>query len=291
MDRPLIAVGLILAGCVLAVLAVLMTVRSVLPAQARVRPGVGDEMVTVDGLRLRYHPFGRGEPTAVMLHGFASQLEIWQPLGRAWQCGTAIALDLPGFGGSDRPRISYDLETQSHYLLGFLDSLGLGRVALVGQSMGASLAAWTAAHHPERVSAAVLFAPSALPGSLHYDGLRGVLVRPGPLTTLARLVVDIPGAGILLRNSLARQGLSLVTSYDQRFTAALKSLDQPTLLIWSAGDPRVPFRYAKDYLRLVPHAELWELPADVGHGGFHFEADSTAKRVCSFIEAAQPRSR
>lgn len=280
------ACALVLLGAGL--LGLLLAFGRAFPATARVPLGPHDQMVTVDGVRIRFRVFGSGRPTVLMLHGFASQLESWQPLAEAWSCGTPVAMDLPGFGGSDRPPMSYDLATQSHFVIGFLDALGLDRVVLVGQSMGSSVAVWTAAHYSDRVSKLVLFAPSGLPGSLHYRGLRGALVRPGFLNRVAQFLVDMPFASVVLRNSLARQGLSVASSYDDRFTAALRRVRQPALLVWSKGDQRVPIRYAQEYLGLMPDASLLALGPEAGHGGFRFAPDSTADEVCHFVRRSAP---
>lgn len=277
-----VVVGLALVAAL--VVAALLVIGHTLPAQAPVVPSAQDDTVTVAGVRIRYRTLGVGQPPIVMLHGFAGRLEIWLPLAKALSCGAPVALDLPGFAGSSRPRMSYDLETQARYVVGFLDALGLKRVVLVGQSMGASLAAWIAAHYPDRVSRLVLFSPSGLPGSLHYSGLHGALVRPGLVNRIARFLVYLPFAQIVLRNSLARPSLSVATSYDARFQAALHLIRQPTLLVWSPGDHLVPIANAQTYLSLIPHARLLTVAADAGHGAFRSEPAATAQAVCAFLD-------
>jgi len=248
--------------------------------------GPSDRMISVDGLHIRYRQRAdSGKPEAVLLHGFASSLEFWNGLAPRLDCVSSVALDLPGFGGSDRPAISYSLANQARYLTAFMDSLGIGRAVLIGQSMGSSLALYTAAHYPRRVSALVLFAPSGLPGSLYYPGLHGRLVRPGLLGTLGRWTLRVPGIRSALRNSLAWQGLTLAPSYDSSFVTTVASVRQPALLIWSEGDPLVPMAYAQRYAALMPQARLLTLPRQAGHGGPLFEPDATARRICDFLRS------
>ena len=61
----------------------------------------------------------------------------------------AIAVDLPGFGQSDRPwPFDYTVAGQAAALLAYLDARGIGRVVLVGNSLGGAAAMVFAAQHP-----------------------------------------------------------------------------------------------------------------------------------------------
>jgi pimeloyl-ACP methyl ester carboxylesterase len=63
----------------------------------------------------------------------------------------AYAIDLWGFGDSAKNPRRYSLDQQVRLLDGFLDELGIGRVALIGHGLGAMLALMYAANHPEVV--------------------------------------------------------------------------------------------------------------------------------------------
>ena len=127
-----------------------------------------DRYVSVKGSKIRYRDFGTGEPTLLLLHGFGDSLEEWKKIVPMFPANRVIALDLLGFGGSDRPALSYDLETQRLYLQAFSKKLKLNQTVLVGRSMGASLAAWTAARSDKQTVGLILIAPSAYPNSLTY---------------------------------------------------------------------------------------------------------------------------
>lgn len=289
--RPAARTVVVLLGILLLLLGgAILVIEVAMPSQAPVPAGPEDDVVELDGgVDVRYRAYGGDtghRRRILMLHGFASSLETWRRLAPRIDCGSSVALDLPGFGGSDRPEISYDLETQSRLLVCFMDALGIDRVALLGQSMGASLALWTAAHFPDRVSRLVLFSPSGLPGSLQYDGIHGALVRPGPANRVARLIVGLPGVRASLQNSLALQGLTVATSYDERFVDVVRQVEQPSLLVWSEADRRVPFRFADRYVRLLDSARLVRLPPRVAHSGPRYRPDSLASTVCRFLGGA-----
>ena len=99
-----------------------------------------------------------GDPIAVLVHGNGGHARWWDPLVPALVPGwRLIAPDLRGHGASDWPEPpSYRLEDFSSDLLGVVDQLAPEPVVLVGHSMGGRVAAWCAAHSPERVRRLVL---------------------------------------------------------------------------------------------------------------------------------------
>ncbi|HEV2364233.1 MAG TPA: alpha/beta fold hydrolase [Caulobacteraceae bacterium] len=118
------------------------------------------------GLQLAYddiRPAAGEAGTAILVHGFAAnRAETWRRLSwyaaferKGWR---VIALDLRGHGESDKPHepAAYDRAEMAADIIRLADHLGLGRLALVGYSMGAHLAAATAADHPSRVEHLVL---------------------------------------------------------------------------------------------------------------------------------------
>lgn len=115
---------------------------------------------TVGGHRIQYEKTGQGRPL-IFVHGFAGSTYTWRRLvpllaGRF----TVYALDLPGFGLSDKPSdYHYDMQTQGSTVLGFMDAMGIKKAALAGHSMGGIIAACSAIESPERIEALVLIEP------------------------------------------------------------------------------------------------------------------------------------
>jgi len=120
----------------------------------------------VAGTMIHYVQKGSGRPL-VLIHGFAGSTYTWRNLIPLLAAGhTVYALDLPGFGLSDKPlRGDYTLAAQSRIVLGFLDQLGVRQATLIGHSMGGVIAALAAAQSPQRVAQLVLIEPGFYHGN------------------------------------------------------------------------------------------------------------------------------
>lgn len=239
--------------------------------------------------QVRYQRSGDSGSVMLFLHGFNNQLASWEA---SWPqvtaCGQAIRIDIPGYGGSTWPTTSYALPDQGQRVIDFLDAQGVARVTLIGSSMGGSLAAWIAAKYPERVGALMLMAPSGFPGALTYGGRYRPLYRAGWANDLATRIA----ASTLYRSrypaSRALQALTVTASYGAPWAAALPMIQAPTLVVWSRGDPAVPFAYADSVTRAIPKAVLLPVAADVGHLLNERRAELIGALACALNQGASP---
>ena len=266
------------------------------PALAAIS-GRAPELIEVEGAvtaavgpgRIRYQRAGDSGNTMLLLHGYNNQLAVWNP---SWpqvsQCGQAIRIDIPGYGGSNWPTASFALPDQAARIIAFLDTQDISQVTLIGVSMGGSLAAWIAAKYPERVRSLMLMAPSGYPGALTYGGRFRFLYRRGLANALA---TRIAGSGLYRRlypTSRALEALTVTASYGASWAAALPAIQAPTLVVWSRGDPAVPFEYADSVTRAIPGAVLLPLSADVGHALNERRAELIGHLACQLNRGASP---
>jgi 2-hydroxy-6-oxonona-2,4-dienedioate hydrolase len=125
-------------------------------AAAQPRNAVIGKDVTVLGFKLHYLEAGRGAPV-VLLHGLGGDGSRWgpniEPLAKDFH---VFALDQIGFGESDKPLANYHTGMLVDFLVGFLKATGVPKASLVGNSMGAGVALYTAVHYPEMVDRIVL---------------------------------------------------------------------------------------------------------------------------------------
>jgi pimeloyl-ACP methyl ester carboxylesterase len=100
----------------------------------------GASFVEVEGARVRYVDAGQG-PAVVLLHGFASSLETWLTVMPALAQGhRVLALDLKGFGWTDRPEGDYSPEAEARLVLAVMKARGIEDAAVVAHSWGTSVA-------------------------------------------------------------------------------------------------------------------------------------------------------
>jgi len=216
--------------------------------------------------KVRFQDEGSGPEALFFLHGYNSQLSDWNA---AWDAlgpvPRKVRIDIPGFGGSEFAARDYDLESQARRVVEFLDSRGIERVVIVAGSMGGSLAAVIAARHPQRVTALALLAPSGYTGALRYGGVRGLLMRPGPLKDAATAISGWNIYRRLFPDSKARQGLTVTYSYGAWWDAILPDVKAPTVLLWSRGDFGVHFSTAQSVARDIHGSRLLWLDEATGH--------------------------
>ena len=106
--------------------------------------------------------YGHGGAPVVLIHGFGTPSFVWRNIAPeiALANRTAFALDLFGYGESDRPfDADFGLAAQTDYLERALTALRVARAALVGVDIGAAIALRLAALRPERVARLVLLNP------------------------------------------------------------------------------------------------------------------------------------
>src|SRR5205809_5741076 len=120
------------------------------------KAAVASKDATVLTFKLHYIEAGHGAPV-VLLHGLGGDGSRWKPnidvLARDFH---VFALDEIGFGQSDKPLANYHTGMLADFLVGFLKAVNVPRASLVGNSMGAGVALYTAAVFPEAVDKIVL---------------------------------------------------------------------------------------------------------------------------------------
>ncbi|MFM2429174.1 MAG: hypothetical protein RLZZ511_387 [Cyanobacteriota bacterium] len=131
------------------------------------------------GHRIRYAQRGQGQPM-ILLHGFGASIGHWQKNIPALAAAgyQVFALDLLGFGASDKPALDYSMELWQDLVYDFWQEK-IGRpAAIVGNSIGGLLTLMLLAHHPEMASQGILLNPA---GGLNH--------RPDELNPLLGLIL------------------------------------------------------------------------------------------------------
>ena len=112
----------------------------------------------IDGIRVAYVETGPPEaPALIFIHGLLGRLDSWQDNVPAFADRyRVLALDLPGFGDSEKDDRDYTIALFAQVVKGLMDQKNMAKATLIGNSMGGQVAAFFALHYPERVDKLVL---------------------------------------------------------------------------------------------------------------------------------------
>ena len=137
----------------------------------------------VNGIKVWYATFGRGEPV-LLLHGGLANANYWGHQVRALQRHyQVIVMDSRGHGRSSRNQEPYGYDLMASDVVGLLDHLKIRKAAIVGWSDGAIIGLDIAMKHPERVSKLFAFAansdPSGVADIASNDVFNAYIARAG----------------------------------------------------------------------------------------------------------------
>ncbi len=246
------------------------------------REAAQDRFIQVGNVRTRYREVGSGT-TLLMLHGIGRSLEDWSENMSAFgKSHRAVALDLVGFGRTDKPDVPYSADYLRDFTARFMDALGVPKAVLVGNSMGGAVALRMALTQPERVEKLVLVAPGGLGKRVAQllslctvpvlgewltqakpddtDGQRRVLQAcfhnqaciTEEQVKLAHELAQLPGRQNAflktLRASCNWRGAR--SSFLQTTLARLPELEVPTLVVWGKQDHILPSEYLENARRI-----------------------------------------
>lgn len=266
---------------------------------------------TVAGRRVRFIDTGSGPPI-VFVHGVAGSWRSWlRNLPELAQDHRVIALDLPGFGGSDAFTSGATMSDYAGTVRALLTILGLERVVAVGHSMGGLVCERLSLIDPAMVGSLVLVcAGGTSPGTAHRRAacglgtLHGVMKFGGAVSILAHarwLRCLIMGVGfhdpwsvpdelmVDMLRGFSAPGFTVAAAAALRddIHQRLGEIASPTLVLWGRGDRLLPFPIAQELASLIPeaHLEIWD---GVGHCPMLERPEAFNSRLRGWVSAHSP---
>jgi len=193
-------------------------------------------IVFLDRSAVHYESIGRGRPV-LFLHGWFGSWRYWVPaMQHISGSYGSYALDLWGYGDTAIPPSAATLEVQCALVEGFLEEMGIARIALVGHGLGALAGLSLAARQPSRIRRVMAIAMPLDPTSIRplpYEHRQGLEWLIGPVEYATDLFPD-PYSAV--------SGDLKVAVDAPRVHADLAALGQaqiPCVLVYGAQDPLV----------------------------------------------------
>jgi pimeloyl-ACP methyl ester carboxylesterase len=269
--------------------------------------------LNVNNVQIYYEYFDHENPDAkviVLVHGFlSSTISFRQLLPDLTKEYKVIALDLPGFGQSEKSKsFIYKLSNLGQLIIDFLDKLNIQNAILIGHSMGGQICMHAAKKAPDRIDKLILLgccsyvkrasrsliACSYLP--LFTWGMRSWIqkkdIKQNLLSVLhdSKLVTQEMIDGYSKPISEAAFINSLIRLLRHRegdmSSEELREINQPVLMIWGKEDKVIPVKTGYRLKHDLPNAELI-VYEKCGHLMMEEKPKEITTEIIRFIEKAE----
>jgi len=208
-------------------------------------PAGPERSTTLHGHNIHYESYGeaqRGQPTLVLVHGWASSTWTWhRQLPGLLELGRVLVVDLPGHGKSAEIDADeeYTLDLFADAVAAVLDDAGVERAVIVGHSNGTPVAVRFYHSYPERTAALV-----AVDGALRpmftvetVEGLVAPLRTDGYKATVTQMIEGLAGGGLSDEIVRGITEMALATPQRTMVDSVLATADPA---MWSDAPIRVP---------------------------------------------------
>ena len=250
--------------------------------------------IIVDDLLVNYQDDGKGK-IVLMLHGWGADLSTFDNLAEQLQEQfRVIRLDLPGFGGSDKPRTAWSVGDYSHFTYKFLDKLNIGSFyTVIAHSFGGRVAikgAATSELEPEKI--VLMGSAGVKPAMTVKRTFYKIIAKIGRVITSfpglsklrpalrRRLYGSVNATDYLETSSVMRRVFLNVINEDLKQYAA--DINCPTLLVWGEQDSSTPLKDGKILHDLIKDSKLKVIPA-AGHFVYDDAPDAVYAEINEFI--------
>jgi haloalkane dehalogenase len=275
---------------------------------------LSSQYIEVNNLRIHYTEAGSGPPV-LLIHGFPTSSHLWRNvMPELAKTHRAIAIDLPGYGLSDKPLdVKYDFAFYEEVLEGFLDTLDIHDTDLAVHDLGGPIGLFWAVRHPRRVKQLVLLNTLVYPETswavklallaLRTPGVRDYLVSPKGIVAAMKLGVvhkdrltrealtpyTAPFEDAPARQALIKAGSGLGTKDLAEIARKLPTLEVSLRIIYGENDRALP-DVAKTMQRVKqahPLAEVTPLP-NCGHFLQEDDPERVGQLMAEFLNRANP---
>jgi len=238
------------------------------------------KFINLEGHSTHYIEKGEGDPI-ILLHGFGGDSNSWDGnIDALAEHFKVYALDLWGCGYSTRELLDFGYPLYSDQLLNFIDTVGIERAHLIGQSMGGGTIIYFAARHRERVKSIVLVCSGGMPNPpipahrIIATPLLGEIVLSLPTDFIRKLVMK---RVYLYRKPITKEYFDKITwsqkikGSNETFLKILRlkffdtlqdeihrlgEMDVPILIVWGRHDKGIPLKRGQQMQQILKGSQL-----------------------------------
>lgn len=256
-----------------------------------------------NGITLAYRVYGSGGLPLILINGFASTMDMWNPpfledLARVFR---VIVFDNRGTGFTSLAETPFSMPLFAEDTVALMDALGTARAFILGLSMGASIAQELVLAHPGRVNRLVLISGTC-------GGERMVMMQPevwerlsdksGTGTEMAERMFSVlfpedwrtandpwqycPEVRETTSGEVAARQAEALFGWPGSFHR-LPEIRCPALVVTGAEDVVIPPENSRVLASRIPNARLLEIPG-AGHGMQYQYPKKLAGAVAEFLQ-------
>ena len=262
------------------------------------------EYVEIQGLRVHVMAAGDGDPV-LLIHGVGQSAYTWRrSFDELSKHFLVIAVDMIGYGYSDKPDLTYSIEENSEFLLALLNTLRIKQTHLVAIGSGAVYALDFVIHYPARVGRAVCLAPGGvtpdMPAILRtmasptFSRAASWLFTEGQVRRILRScmfdqtclderdmdeiyeTLALPGSKEVLCRSLKN-------FHEEEVVSRLRMVPHEVLYCWGSEDRWRPLEEQNPYVTATPESSLY-IMRNCGHLAHEEKPERFNEVVTSFLD-------
>lgn len=230
--------------------------------------------------------YKKGRKDIIFLHGWGSSKEIWIDLLNNFDDFNIFAIDLPGFGKSNKFNFDAHIDDYSKIILSFIEKLNLSEVILVGHSFGGAVSIKSSIRS-EVIKKMVLISSSGIRVSSSKKKILGMvskffkpLFKISIFQPIRRSLYRLIGNEDYLDSGALRN--IYLNVIDEDLSPLLKQVDINVQLIWADNDIETPLWMGEKMNDEIKDSKLFILNGD--HFAFLKDIDTVTKIIKTFID-------
>lgn len=245
----------------------------------------------VQNLAVEYQDEGEGK-VILLLHGWQDNLHTFDAIAQILsETNRIIRLDCPGFGKSETPKETWDLDNYVDFVKNFIQKLNIQVDIIVGHSFGGRIAIKGATTNNLQPAKIILINSAGI--------AKNKTLRNSVLKVFAKIggwVISIPpfvfwkeklrekfyksiGSDYLNARAMKETFLKIIA---EDLSESAKKINAPTLLIWGENDTETPLSDGKLLLQIIPNSKL-EIINNAGHFAHQEKPEEVAKLIQEFL--------